>query len=131
MTTVQQPPDETAKQFTPGDRVIRIGEPEGPVGRVLDVSPGQLYAQVSFSGLSPLWMRYSGIERLADTPPDVDEQRACPCPTHTTPGTYHDRVTTVHVRSCRLYRAGDPITVAYGPGTLDTLLDSAFGPVTR
>jgi hypothetical protein len=63
--------------------------------------------------------------------PPPDEQPACGCPTHTTPGSRYDAVTTVHVPKCPLYRAGDSTTRRYVPGTLDALLDEQFGPASR
>lgn len=56
------------------------------------------------------------------------EQPACDCPTHRTPGTRYDAITTVHVPSCQLYRPGDSTTRTYVAGTLDQRLDAAFGP---
>jgi len=61
----------------------------------------------------------------------------CGCPTTLTPGTILDRIGTRHRPSCPDARtlglgAGQTLTtVQYAAGTLDALLDDAFGPVTR
>jgi hypothetical protein len=77
------------------------------------------------------------LPKPPDQPPVIDvptlpgvavDEPACGCPTHTTPGTRLDRITTVHARTCPLYRAGDSVTRRYAPGTLDAVLDERFGP---
>jgi hypothetical protein len=48
-------------QFSVGDEVVRVAEPDGPVGRITDLSRRAGRAQVSFTGLAPIWVKLDGL----------------------------------------------------------------------
>lgn len=62
-----------------GDKVTRTAEPTGPIGWVRELRNGGRWALVSFSGLSPLWMRTNTLEKFSAPETETME------PANTTP----------------------------------------------
>lgn len=53
------------KTFNPGTKVVRVGEPDGPIGTVSETHWSGAFVYVSFSHLAPMWVRASHLEKVS------------------------------------------------------------------